>query len=82
VRTRFILGCALLAGALLAGCGSESKVEEPPVKDHKVIMVPSHKEGAPASTTPVDPNAAKAPAMAPGSRPDGPQPGDLDYKGN
>lgn len=66
----------------LCGCQEQVKVETPPPAEQKVVMVPSHKEGQAAPSTPQGAEASAAPApLPPGSRPDGPQPGDADYKG-
>jgi hypothetical protein len=68
--------------ALLAGCQPAARMEEAPPAEQKVVMVPSWKEGQPVQK-PNDPasQAEAAPALPPGSKPDGPQPGDLDYSG-
>lgn len=69
------------------GCEPEKRMEEAPPAEQKTVMVPSWREGqpaptpAPATQTPAGQEKAPAP-LPPGSRPDGPQPGDLDYKGN
>jgi hypothetical protein len=74
----------LIAACFLALCGCQEQVtvETPPPAEQKVVMVPSHKEGQPVPSTPQTSEASAAPApLPPGSRPDGPQPGDADYKG-
>jgi hypothetical protein len=69
------IGCVML----LAGCDPQAApppASAQPPAEQQHVMVPSWKEG---EAQKADATQAQPAAMAPGSTPDAPQPGDADY---